>query len=93
MACNCASDTALCSPWRPWQHAGAGTGDRVEHGSVVPAAYIGELRALALTVVTRPGFVAARGDGYLADVDPAEHNNLWRCGFPARRRSAARRRQ
>jgi predicted amidohydrolase YtcJ len=36
---------------------------------------------LALTVVTRPGFVAARGDRYLADVDPAEHDNLWRCGF------------
>ena len=55
-------------------------GDRIEHGAVVPLELIGRLRDLGLTVVTQPGFVAERGDEYLADVDPADRPDLWRCG-------------
>ena len=38
VACHCASDTALVLAVAAWQHAGAGPGDRVEHGSVAPGA-------------------------------------------------------
>jgi len=34
---------------------------------------------LGLTVVTQPGFIAERGDQYLADVDPGDIENLYRC--------------
>jgi predicted amidohydrolase YtcJ len=60
--------------------ASAVVGDRIEHGSVVPPSLIAELARLGLTVVTQPGFVAARGDRYLADVEPDEHDSLYRCG-------------
>ena len=42
--------------------------DRIEHGAVLSPAVIEHIRALGLTVVTQPGFVAARGDQYLTDV-------------------------
>ena len=46
--------------------------------------------ALGLTVVTQPGFVAERGDDYLADVDAEDRPYLWRCGLVDRRRHARR---
>ena len=36
-------------------------------------------RNLGLTVVTQPAFVAERGDRYLAEVDPPEQADLYRC--------------
>jgi predicted amidohydrolase YtcJ len=59
--------------------AGAQPGDRIEHGGVIPAEAIAHLRALGLTVVTQPAFVHERGDRYLAEVDPAEQPDLYRC--------------
>ncbi len=61
--------------------AGSGTvdGDRIEHGGIVPAESIGDLARLGLTVVTNPGFVAARGDQYLEDVAPEDLPDLYRC--------------
>jgi predicted amidohydrolase YtcJ len=47
---------------------------------VVPPELIVEIARLGLTVVTQPGFVAARGDRYLADVDADELGSLYRCG-------------
>lgn len=58
--------------------AGAAVGDRLEHASVVPAETIPLIAALGLTVVTHPDFVARRGDVYRADVDPADHDGLYR---------------
>jgi predicted amidohydrolase YtcJ len=43
--------------------------DRIEHASVAPPDVVADLRTLGVTVVTQPGFVAARGDDYLVDVD------------------------
>jgi predicted amidohydrolase YtcJ len=57
--------------------AGRAPGDRVEHAALVPAELIARLRGL--TVVTQPGFLADRGDDYLRDVPPAEHDDLYRC--------------
>jgi predicted amidohydrolase YtcJ len=59
--------------------AGSRSGDRIEHGGLIPFAAIGQLRELGLTVVTQSAFVAERGDRYLAEVDPAEQGDLYRC--------------
>ena len=62
-----------------WGEAGAHSGDRIEHGSVITPEAAARVAALGLTVVTQPGFVAARGDRYLAEVDPDEVPHLYRC--------------
>ncbi len=54
-------------------------GDRIEHGALIPAASIEEIRRLGLTVVTQPGFIADRGDDYLEHVDSADQQDLYRC--------------
>ncbi len=63
-----------------WNEAGARPGDRIEHGSVITPDAAAEIARLGLIVVTQPGFVAERGDRYLADVDPDEIPHLYRCG-------------
>lgn len=54
--------------------AGRRPGDRVEHGAVIPP----KLVAALPTVVTQPAFIAARGDDYLHEVDPADLPDLYR---------------
>jgi predicted amidohydrolase YtcJ len=58
--------------------AGVLTGDRIEHASVVPAELVPAIADLGLTIVSHPDFVARRGDVYLADVDPADREGLYR---------------
>jgi predicted amidohydrolase YtcJ len=58
--------------------AGALPGDRLEHASELPRHADAQVRALGLTVVTQPNFVAERGEQYLDDVPAAEHHELWR---------------
>jgi predicted amidohydrolase YtcJ len=58
---------------------GVSTGDRIEHGAVVPAELTGTIRALGLTVVTQPNFVAERGERYLAEVDADDLDCLYPC--------------
>jgi predicted amidohydrolase YtcJ len=60
-----------------WREVGAFTGDRVEHGAVVPPGQAAELAELGITVITQPVFVADRGDQYLSDVDPEDMAYLW----------------
>lgn len=79
VAVHCVTAGELALTLAAFGSAGARPGDRIEHGGVIPAAAIGQLRALGLTVVTQPAFVAERGDRYLAQVDPAEHGDLYRC--------------
>ncbi|ARE37741.1 amidohydrolase (plasmid) [Rhodococcus sp. BH4] len=54
-------------------------GDRIEHGALIPAASIEEIRRLGLTIVTQPGFIADRGDDYLEHVERADQQDLYRC--------------
>ena len=61
------------------RHVGPMAGTRLEHGSVLPPDLDGELRALAVTVVTQPHFVCDRGDDYLRDVDGRDQPHLYRC--------------
>jgi predicted amidohydrolase YtcJ len=62
-----------------WEQVGSAPGDRIEHGSVVPAELVGAVGDLGLTVVTQPGFIAARGDDYLRDVEADDLEHLYRC--------------
>lgn len=79
VAVHCVTRLSLVLALAAWDEAGARVGDRVEHGSVIPPALFARLADLGLIVVTQPGFVAERGDQYLADVDPADIGDLYRC--------------
>jgi len=67
------------------QAGGARTGDRIEHGSVIPESLIGDIAAARLTVVTQPNFIHDRGDRYRAQMDEGELGDLYRLGSLCRR--------
>jgi predicted amidohydrolase YtcJ len=79
VAVHCVTAAELALTLAAFDIAGARAGDRIEHGGVIPPDAIGQIRALGLTVVTQPAFVAERGDRYLAEVDPADQPDLYRC--------------
>jgi predicted amidohydrolase YtcJ len=79
VAVHCVTAAELALTLAAFEAAGARAGDRVEHGGVIPAAAIGQIRAMGLTVVTQSGFVRERGDRYLAEVAPEEQPDLYRC--------------
>ncbi|MGA0601560.1 amidohydrolase family protein [Caulobacter sp. KR2-114] len=78
VAAHCVTAAELAVMLAALDDAGAAPGDRIEHGGVIAAGAIGELRRLGLTVVTQPAFVFERGDRYRAEVDPAEQDDLYR---------------
>jgi predicted amidohydrolase YtcJ len=79
VATHCVTAGELALTLAALQTAGARPGDRIEHGGVIPAEAVSVIRELGLTVVTQPAFVLERGDRYLAEVDPAEQGDLYRC--------------
>jgi predicted amidohydrolase YtcJ len=79
VAVHCVTREALVLALAAWDEARARPGDRVEHGAVVDDPLARHVAALGLTVVTQPGFVAERGDRYLAEVDPSDRPHLWPC--------------
>ena len=79
VAIHCVTRPALLLALAAWDDVGSIKGDRVEHGSVIPIDQIERIAQLGLTVVTQPDFVAERGDDYLADVEPDEVDDLYRC--------------
>jgi predicted amidohydrolase YtcJ len=78
VAVHCVTRVQLLLALAAFDAAGARPGDRIEHGAVVPPQAIDELRRFGLVVVVQPNFVAERGDAYLADVDPADLDDLHR---------------
>lgn len=80
VAVHCVTRLALVLTVAALETAGVAEGDRIEHGAVIPVEVVPTLRGLGTTVVTQPAFVAARGDDYLAEVDPEDQVDLWRCG-------------
>jgi predicted amidohydrolase YtcJ len=80
VAFHCASRLGLVLALAALDEAGSRRGDRIEHGAVIPDDAMETLRRLGVTVVTQPGFVVARGDRYLADVEEEDQPFLWRCG-------------
>lgn len=79
VAVHCVTAGELALTLAAFETAGARSGDRVEHGGVIPAEAIPALKRLGLTVVTQSAFVFERGDRYLAEVDAADQGDLYRC--------------
>jgi predicted amidohydrolase YtcJ len=79
VAIHCVTRAALLLALAAWDDAGPRPGDRVEHAAVAGSGEASRLAAARITVVTQPGFVAERGDDYLADVDPEDQPDLWPC--------------
>lgn len=78
VAVHCVTAAELALTLAAFETAGARAGDRIEHGSVIPAASLGVIRDLGLTIVSQPHFVRERGDRYLASVDAADRPDLYR---------------
>lgn len=74
VAVHCVTRESLLLTLAVLDEVGRVPGDRVEHASVVPEPSL--LRGLA--VVTQPGFLTARGDDYLREVDPDDVPHLYR---------------
>ncbi|MYD99398.1 MAG: amidohydrolase family protein [Gammaproteobacteria bacterium] len=87
VAFHCVTRTELVLALAALRAAGTLLGDRIEHAAVTDAATMELLQETSgeaghVTVVTQPNFIAERGDQYLRDVPPEDHDNLYRCrGF------------
>ena len=79
VAVHCVSREAFAILLAVLTEVGTVPGDRIEHGALIPAESIGDLRRLGLQVVTQPGFLADRGDAYLRDVPAVDLPDLYRC--------------
>jgi predicted amidohydrolase YtcJ len=79
VAVHCVTRAGLALALDAWDRVGTRPGDRVEHGSVVPPDLRSVVAARRLTVVTQPGFVLERGDGYLAAVASDDLPHLYPC--------------
>ncbi|RIJ26836.1 amidohydrolase family protein [Henriciella mobilis] len=79
VAVHCVTAVELSYCLAAFETYGAYPGDRIEHGSIIPKEAIPPINKLGLAVVTQPGFLHARGERYLARVDPCEQEDLYRC--------------
>jgi predicted amidohydrolase YtcJ len=82
VAVHCVTRSQIVLTLAALESAGAagalGSADRIEHGSVIPADVIPDLRRLRVTVVTQPNFVSERGDDYFRSVEADDLVGLWR---------------
>lgn len=79
VAAHCVTEAELVTYFAALDQAGgARKGDRIEHGSIIPESLIADIARSQLTVVANPGFIARRGDRYLAEVDPFDLPSLHR---------------
>ena len=76
VAVHCVTRVQLVLTLAALDVAGRAPGDRIEHGAVIPAEMVSDLRGL--TVVSQPHFVAERGEQYARDVAPEDLPDLWR---------------
>ena len=79
VAVHCVTRVAAVVAVAAWEEAGARTGDRMEHGGVLPPDTVARLVAMGITVVTQPAFVLDRGDRYLAEVEVDDLPWLYPC--------------
>ena len=79
VAVHCVTRVSLVLTIAAFAEVGTVPGDRIEHGAVIPREVDSTLRMMGLAVVTQPNFASERGDEYLASVDPADLDELWRC--------------
>ncbi|MGH8461312.1 MAG: amidohydrolase family protein [Stenotrophobium sp.] len=78
VAFHCVTRTDLVFVLAALREAGSASGDRIEHAAIAPPELLPEMRALGLTVVTQPHFIAERGDAYLRDVAADDQPSLYR---------------
>ncbi|MEE2731976.1 MAG: amidohydrolase family protein [Pseudomonadota bacterium] len=78
VAIHCVTEIEMLFSLQALEDAGPLVGDRIEHASMTPDFLLERIKALGVTVVTQPHFIARKGDTYLQDIDPSEHNNLYR---------------
>lgn len=78
VAVHCVSRAALVLALTAWSRTGTRNGDRIEHASLVPEQLIRKIAELGLRIVTQPNFISERGDTYLAEIDEAELDDLYR---------------
>jgi predicted amidohydrolase YtcJ len=76
-AVHCVTATSLLLTLAALDQVGPHRLDRIEHASIVPPEVHDSMRRLGVTVVTQPGFIMARGDDYLRDLDQDEHACLY----------------
>jgi predicted amidohydrolase YtcJ len=82
VAVHCVTRAELVLALAALEEAGPSRADRIEHASVAPPELVAWLARLGLGVVTQPGFVRARGDDYLREVELRDRSWLYRCaGF------------
>src|SRR3990167_2794108 len=79
IAIHCVSEIELLFSLAALEEAGTIAGDRIEHAAVTPEHALDRMQALGVTVVTQPHFVLEKGDSYLRDVEPGDHESLYRC--------------
>ncbi|MEU6352705.1 amidohydrolase family protein [Streptomyces sp. NPDC047072] len=79
VAVHCVTRVQLLVTLLALDETGSVPGDRVEHGSVIPAETIPWIRRLGLTVVTQPHFPVERKAAYATDTDPDDRPHLYRC--------------
>ncbi len=79
VAVHCVAAGELAFALAAFEAAGCIPGDRIEHGGVIHPPATLQIAALGLTVVTQPGFIAERGDRYLAEVDATDLDALYPC--------------
>jgi len=81
VAFHCVSRGELVYAVTALHDTGTRPGDRIEHAGVAPPELVATVRALNLTVVTQPAFIAERGDAYRREVDADDQPWL----YPLRR--------
>jgi len=79
VAIHCVTEIELLFSLAALEEAGSMTGDRIEHAAVAPEHTLERMRQLGVTVVTQPHFILEKGDAYLRDVKPSDHEALYRC--------------
>ncbi len=79
VALHCVSRPAAAVALAAWDTVGARSGDRMEHGAVLPPDIVVRLAGLGVTVVTQPAFLLDRGDDYLREVDAEDRDHLYPC--------------
>ncbi|MET7354562.1 amidohydrolase family protein [Streptomyces mirabilis] len=79
VAVHCVTRVQLLVTLLALEEAGPVAGDRIEHGSVIPAETMPWLARLGVTVVTQTHFPVERGREYATDVDPDDQAHLYRC--------------
>jgi predicted amidohydrolase YtcJ len=77
-AFHCVSRTDLTFALGALAEAGTAPGDRIEHAGVTPPDLLAWMAELGVAVVSQPGFIAERGDAYIADVDADDRPWLYR---------------